>query len=60
MTGGNPNDYWLTTNILGTRPRVSPEQVRAARLTVAAYAHSPDDCRQLLEALGLDDREETT
>lgn len=30
-----------------------PEQVTAARRTVAAYSYDTEDCRQLLAALGL-------
>lgn len=33
--------------------RVSEEQVHRARVAVARNAHDPDDCRRLLDMLGL-------
>lgn len=36
-----------------TSSRVSDEQVHRARLAVAQNAHSVEDCRELLEMLGL-------
>ena len=37
----------------GESSRVSDEQVRRAQLAVAAGAHSVEDCRELLDMLGL-------
>jgi hypothetical protein len=37
----------------GETSRVSDEQVRRAQLAVAASAHSVEDCRELLDMLGL-------
>ena len=37
----------------GESSRVSDEQVRRARLAVAAGANSVEDCRELLDMLGL-------
>lgn len=37
----------------GETSRVSNEQVRRARLAVAAGSHSVEDCRELLDMLGL-------
>jgi hypothetical protein len=37
----------------GEPGRVSGDQVRRARLAVARNAHDADDCRQLLDMLGL-------
>ncbi|GAA3004414.1 hypothetical protein [Actinokineospora diospyrosa] len=39
----------------GESARVSEEQVRRARLAVAMGAQSTEDCRELLEMLGLID-----
>jgi hypothetical protein len=46
-TGGVP------TQRNGETSRVSDEQVRRAQLAVAASAHSVEDCRELLDMLGL-------
>ena len=46
-TGGVP------TPRSGETSRVSDEQVRRAQLAVAAGAHSVEDCRELLDMLGL-------
>lgn len=59
---------YLTESFDGSNPRTVPitaplsaEQVRAARLTVARESLGVDDCRELLDMLGLlhpaDDRE---
>jgi hypothetical protein len=37
----------------GEPGRISADQVRRARLAVARNAHDADDCRQLLDMLGL-------
>jgi hypothetical protein len=37
----------------GEPGRISSDQVRRARLAVARNAHDADDCRQLLDMLGL-------
>jgi hypothetical protein len=37
----------------GEPGRVSADQVRRARLAVARNAHDADDCRELLDMLGL-------
>ncbi|HEX5401189.1 MAG TPA: hypothetical protein VFX16_02665 [Pseudonocardiaceae bacterium] len=37
----------------GEPGRISGDQVRRARLAVARNAHDADDCRQLLDMLGL-------
>lgn len=37
----------------GETSRVSAEQVRRAQLAVAASAHDVEDCRELLDMLGL-------
>lgn len=37
----------------GETSRVSDDQVRRAQLAVAASAHSVEDCRELLDMLGL-------
>lgn len=37
----------------GDPSRISADQVRRARLAVARNAHDADDCRQLLDMLGL-------
>jgi len=37
----------------GETSRVSNDQVRRAQLAVAASAHSVEDCRELLDMLGL-------
>ncbi|WP_018686562.1 hypothetical protein [Actinokineospora enzanensis] len=42
----------------GETSRVSDDQVRRARLAVAMGAQSPEDCRELLEMLGLIDGED--
>jgi hypothetical protein len=46
-TGGVP------TQRNGETSRVSDEQVRRAQLAVARSAHSVEDCRELLDMLGL-------
>jgi hypothetical protein len=46
-TGGVP------TQRSGETSRVSEEQVRRAQLAVAASAHSVEDCRELMDMLGL-------
>ncbi|SDC91975.1 hypothetical protein [Actinokineospora iranica] len=42
----------------GDTSRVSEEQVRRARLAVARGARSAEDCRELLDMLGLVDGED--
>ena len=42
----------------GEGSRVTEEQVRRARLAVACGAQDTDDCRELLEMLGLIDGED--
>jgi hypothetical protein len=44
----------------GEPGRISADQVRRARLAVARNAHDADDCRQLLDMLGLVPDEEGT
>jgi hypothetical protein len=46
-TGGVPSQR------NGETSRVSEEQVRRAQLAVAASAHSVEDCRELMDMLGL-------
>ncbi len=43
----------LPSQRTGDPARISADQVRRARLAVARNAHGAEDCRQLLEMLGL-------
>ncbi|HYS42301.1 MAG TPA: hypothetical protein VEO01_42305 [Pseudonocardiaceae bacterium] len=43
----------LPTQRTGEPGRISADQVRRARLAVARNAHDAEDCRQLLDMLGL-------
>lgn len=43
----------VPTQRSGDTSRVSAQQVRRAQLAVAASAHDADDCRELLDMLGL-------
>lgn len=53
-------DYRLTPDAVHGRVIAGAEQVRRARLRVATEATDADDCRLLLEALGIlfDDHED--
>ena len=43
----------IPTQRSGEPGRISADQVRRARLAVARNAHDAEDCRQLLDMLGL-------
>lgn len=47
-------DYATITAAIPLLAHPTPQQVLGARLTVACHARTPDDCRLLLDVLGLD------
>ncbi len=55
MSAADSDYAYGDVDVLPPPPRLTADQVAAARRTVAARSTSVDDCRELLAMLGLDD-----